>query len=296
MTPGVARFTPLTRAGAVCAVYTLLVAAAFSAWHLAAGTTPAALALAISFAPAALCIACACSSQHDRRQHVARLMAAALMAPVLLLFWSIDGPSHAGVGLALAIGFVLLHALAFVLAVRWLGAFTTRIAPAAGTPVASMSALVRRLAALPSLGLPLDVHADPSHHTLRFSWRPGGQTERCHRVTLHLQPEASQVQVLEQVEADGAAPADGHEASMRSLGDEAFDPTRPQTQKVWLRTVQTTLLDDQRLAAAPVALAGDGLAWQGPVERRLADSDALMACLAVIVLRSGWTWAPQLRG
>ncbi|WP_341888818.1 hypothetical protein [Variovorax sp. YR752] len=296
MNPGAARFATLTRAGVACTVYTLLVAAAFSAWHLAIGSTPMALALVICFLPAALCFACACSSQHDRRQYVARLMAAALMAPILLLFWSIDGPTHAGLGMALAIGFVLLHVAAFLLGLRWLAAFSTRIDPAAGTPVASTAMLVQRLIALPSLGLPLDVHADPTHHTLQFGWNPTGQARRRHRVTLHLQTDAAQVQVLEQLQADGAAPADTREASMRSPGDAFFDPTRPDAQKVWLRTVQSTILDVEHLAGAPVALVGDALAWRGPAARVLPDTDTLMACLANIVVQSGWSWAPRLRG
>lgn len=291
-----ARFAPLTRAAAACTAYLLAVGLAFAAWHLAAGTAPVAMAMAICAAPALLCAGFSLRAQTDRRQYIAWPMVTLLMAPILLLFWSLDGPTRPGLGMALAIGFALLHAVAFVMAVLWMGAFTTRIEPAAGTPVASTAMLVRRLAALPSLGLPLDLHADPAHRRLQFAWTPGGPDTQRHHVTLNLQPDTMQVEVLEQLRADGAAPADAGQASMRAPGDPFFDPSRPEAQKVWLRTVQSTMLDQQRLAAAPVALVGEQLAWRGPALRTLPDTDALMACLAHIVVQSGWSWAPRLRG
>jgi hypothetical protein len=290
------RFPPLTRAALACVAYLVVVALAFAAWHLAIGTAPSALVLAVCFAPAALCIVFALRAQHDRRQYIARPMVTVLMAPILLLFWSLDGPTQPGLGMALAIGFALLHAAVFVLAVMWMGAFTTRIDPATGTPVASTATLVQRLAALPALGLPLDLHADPAHHRLQFAWSPNGVDAQRHHVTLSLQPQMTQVEVLEQLRADGTAPADAEQASMRSPGDPFFDPARPEAQKVWLRTVQSTMLDSERLAAAPVALVGDQLAWRGPALRTLPDTDTLMACLAQIVVQSGWSWAPRLRG
>lgn len=288
------RFPPLTRAALACTGYLLFVALAFAAWHLAIGSAPPAWVLAVCFAPALLSAAFALRSQHDRRQYIARPMVTVLMTPVLLLFWSLDGPTQPGLGMALAIGFALLHAAVFVLSVKWMGAFTTRIEPAAGTPVASTATLVQRLAALPALGLPLDLHADPARQRLQLAWTPDDATQQRHHVTLQLQPQATQVEVLEQLRGDGAAPADAEQASMRSIGDPAFEPTRPDARKVWLRTVQSTMLDAERLAAAPVALVGDQLVWRGPPQRTLPDTDTLMACLAVIVLQSGWGWAPQL--
>lgn len=291
-----ARFAPLTRAAAACIAYLLGVGLAFAAWHLAVGTTPVALAMAICAAPALLCAGFALRAQTDRRQYIAWPMVTLMMAPILLLFWSLDGPTRFGPGMVLAIGFALLHAAAFVVAVMWMGAFTTRIDPAAGTPVASTATLVQRLATLPSLGLPLDLHADPAQRRLQFAWTPDGVDAQRHHVTLNLQPDTMQVEVLEQLRADGAAPADAEQASMRSPGDPFFDPSRPQAQKVWLRTVQSTMLDGERLATAPVALIGEELAWRGPALRTLPDTDTLMACLAHIVVQSGWSWAPRLRG
>lgn len=289
------RFAPLTRAAAACTAYLLTVGLAFAAWHLAVGTAPLVFAMAVCATPALLCAGVSLRSQADRRQYIAWPMVTVLMAPILLLFWSLDGPTQPGIGMALALAFALLHAAVFVLAVMWMGAFTTRIEPAAGTPVASTAALVQRLAALPSLGLPLDLHADPAHHRLQFAWSPNGVNAQRHHVTLSLQPQTSQVEVLEQLRADGAAPADAEQASMRAPGDPFFDPARPEAQKVWLRTVQSTMLDGERLAAAPVALVGDQLAWRGPAARTLPDTDTLMACLAQIVVQSGWSWAPRLR-
>jgi hypothetical protein len=43
-----------------------------------------------------------------------------------------------------------------------------------------------------------------------------------------------------------------------------------------------------------VALAGEHVQWVGSGPPSLPDTDALMACLAAIVLRSGWAWRPGL--
>lgn len=294
------RFPALTRVGIAAVAYTGVLGAACAAWHRAAGTAPEWWALAVSFAPALLALACALTAQHDRRQYVARLMAATLMGPILVLFWSLDGPTRPGLGMALAIAFVLSHGAAFVLAVWWLAAFTTQIAPegaaeGAAAP-ASPATLLRRIASLRALGLPLDVRetAPAPAQGLQISWHPTGRPERVHVVQLRLDAAGRAVAVHERLQADGAAPADADEASMRSPGEPAFDPARPAAQRVWLRTVQTTMLDDQRLREVPLALDGDRAVWTRAGAPALPDTDALMACLAAIVTRSGWGWRPRL--
>jgi hypothetical protein len=294
------RFPALTRVGIAAVAYTSLMGAACAAWHRAAGTTPAWWALVVSFAPALLALSCALTAQHDRRQYVARLMAATLMGPLLVLFWSLDGPTRPGLGMALAIAFALLHGAVFVLAVWWLAAFTTQIAPegaaeGAAAP-ASPAMLLRRLASLRALGLPLDVRetAPGPAQWLQISWHPTGQPGRVHVVQLRLDAANRTVAVHECLQADGAAPADADEASMRSPGEPAIDPARPAAQRVWLRTVQATMLDDQRLRDVPLALQDERAVWTGADSPALADTDALMACLAAIVTRSGWGWRPRL--
>ncbi|MBX3606613.1 MAG: hypothetical protein KF788_15145 [Piscinibacter sp.] len=289
-----ARFPALTRVGLAAAGYTLATGSAVAAWHHVVGTAPFGLALAVCLAPALLAIALALTAQADRRQYVVRLVAVALMGPIGVLFWSLDGPTRPGLGMALAIGFALLHVLAFVLAVRWLGAFTTRIDPDAGTLAVGRAMLVRRLASLQSLGLPLEIRPDgASSAGLRITWHPSAEPERRHVVQLVPDEANREVTVREWLQADGAAPADADEASLRGPGEPAFDPARPDAQRVWLRTVQTTLLDAQRLQALPLALHGDRVAWSGGTPA-LPDTDTLMALLARIVTRSGWAWCPRL--
>lgn len=287
------RFPALTRVGIAAVAYTGVMGAACAAWHRAAGTAPAWWALAVTFAPALLALAFAFTAQHDRQQYVARLMVAVLMGPILVLFWSLDGPTQPGLGMALAIAYALVHAAAFVLAVWWLAAFTTQIAPEAMAAPASPAALLRRLASLRALGLPLDVRETAPAHALEIAWQPTGQAERTHVVQLRLDAAERAVAVHERLQADGAAPADADEASMRGAGEPAYDPARPQARRVWLRTVQTTMLDAGRLHDVPLALDGDRAVWTRAGAPALPDTDTLMAFLAAIVTRSGWGWRPR---
>lgn len=288
------RFPALTRVGIAAVAYTLVMGAACAAWHRAAGTAPAWWALLVSFAPALLALSFALTAQHDRRQYVARLLAVALMGPLLVLFWSLDGPTRPGLGMALAIAYALVHGAAFLLAVWWLAAFTTQIAPEATAAAASGATLARRILSLRALGLPLDVRETAPARELEISWFPTSQAGRRHVVRLRLDDARREVAVHERLHADGAAPADADEASMRSPGEPAFDPARPDAQRVWLRTVQTTMLDAQRLRDVPLALQDERAAWTGPGAPALPDTDTLMAMLAAIVTRSGWAWQPRL--
>lgn len=288
------RFPTLTRVGVAAVAYTLFMGAACAAWHRAVGTAPAWWAPLVSFAPALLAAACALTAQHDRRQYVARLLAVALMGPLLVLFWSLDGPTRPGLGMALAIAYALVHGAAFVLAVWWLAAFTTQIAPQATAAAASGATLARRILSLRALGLPLDVRETAPARELQISWLPTGQPERRHVVQLRLDAADRTVAVHERLQADAAAPADADEASMRGPGEPAFDPARPAAQRVWLRTVQTTMLDAERLRDVPLALQDERAVWTGAGAPALPDTDTLMAALAAIVTRSGWAWQPRL--
>jgi hypothetical protein len=288
---------PLIRVGIAATLYALAVSAGFMAWHLWSMTQQSSMALAVSAAPTLLSAALAATSQHDRRQYCARLLAAMMMAPLGVLFWSMDGQLRLGGALALTLAFCVLHAAAFVLGLRWLAGCATRIEPLpAATPVAA-GMLATRLVSMASIGPALEARATTTRNPcVRMAWTPTDQPGRTHVVTLRIDAERHEVTVLERLQADGAAPLDADEASMRAPGEPVLDASRPDAQRVWLRTVQTTMLDDERLAAAPVALAGDRVRWSGMESRTLADTDALMACLAAIVVRSGWTWQPRLNG
>lgn len=288
-----ARFPVLTAAGIAAVAYLALVGAVLIAWQRhATGAVPV-TALLVALAPVLLAAACAASSQADRQQYAARLLATVLMAPILLLFWSIDGPLSWGVGLAVALGSVVLHVAAFVGGIVWMARFTTCIAPAPGIAAIDAEALRRRLLSFGTLGLAIDAQRAASG-TVRLRWQPTGDPEAWHVVHLQLDVATGTVRVLERVGADGAAPRTADEASMRSIGDDPFDPTRPSAQRGWSRTLQTTMLDAGQLAAAPVTLGADRVVWTGVGTPALPDTNALMACLAAVVVRSGWTWRPQM--
>jgi hypothetical protein len=281
------RFAPLTPMGAATTAYLAAVGAAFAAWHAIDG--PWTLLLCV--APALVGALLATTSQADRGQYTVRLLAAGMMLPILVLFVLCE--DH--IGVAAAIGFVVVHVAAFLLQVVWLSSFTTRIDPPDDVAPVAATALARRLAALPTLGLPIGTAADGEGRAVRLRWTPPNEPGRQHVVTLWLDASRHEAIVTERVRADDAAPANADERSMRdSLADEAFDPTRPDAQRVWLRVAQTTLLDDARLDAAPVASIGERLVWRGPSPPALADSNTLMACLAVLVLEAGWAWRPKL--
>lgn len=289
-----ARFPALTAAGVAAVAYLVLVGAGLLAWQRHAAGAVSTTATMVALAPVLLGAACAASSQVDRQQYVARLMAAAMMSPILLLFWSIDGPLAWGLGLAVALGSVVLHVAALLAGIAWLARLSTRIAPAAGVAPVEADTLRRRLASFDALGLPIQAAQAAASGSVQLRWQPDGPDGGWHVV--HLLPDvaAGAMRVLERAGADGSAPASADEASMRSPIDDPFDPTRPAARRVWLRTLQTTVLDEAQLAAAPVALAGDRVRWVGPGAPSLAGTNALMACLAAVVVRSGWGWRPQL--
>jgi hypothetical protein len=278
------RFEPLTPLGVAATIYLAAVGAGFAGWHAA----ESAWSVLPCTAPALLAAVLAATSQHDRRQYAARLMAAVLMLPILLLFFSLDG----GIGWVAPVAFAVVHAAVFVLAVYWMASLSTRIDAPEGAPAVSARLLLHRLASLPALGLPIAVHAVPGRTAVRLNWQPTNEPGRNHVVTLTLDAAAHAVAVTERLRADDAAPLSAAEEAMHDTC--SADAAQPAADRVWLRVAQATLLDDERLAAAPVALAGEQVFWCRAGGASLPDSDALMACLAAIVLDSGWSWRPGL--
>ena len=116
---------------------------------------------------------------------------------------------------------------------------------------------------------------------------------RCHRIVLVLDERRREVRVSERLGAHGARPRDADEASLRSLGDAAFDPSRPDADRVWQTTWQATMIDPLRLDAVP--LRPLGLHAELPRAYAAAlDGEGVLTALCALVTRSGWHWQPRL--
>jgi hypothetical protein len=278
-------FGSLRAVGALLALWPALQGAVLWAW----GSDQGPIASAVCLAPAVVTLALASTSQDDRRQYVARTMAAALMLPLLQLMWAIEPPRVAP--FALLGGLALLHVLGFVLAVTSLAAATTRIDAVPNVPPVEARVLVTRLQSLAALGLPLEVAAGASAHEWVVELHDDQDVTRAHRVLLTIDAQACRVQVRERLGARGAAPREADEASMRSAGDPAFDPTRPAARRVWARVAQATMIEPQRLAAVRLRWSAEGVA-AADVEGH--DAEAQLTLLAALVTRSGWHWQPVM--
>jgi hypothetical protein len=257
-------FGSLRAVGALLALWPALQGAVLWAW----GSDQGPIASAVCLAPAVVTLALASTSQDDRRQYVARTMAAALMLPLLQLMWAIEPPRVAP--FALLGGLALLHVL---------------------VPPVEARVLVTRLQSLAALGLPLEVAAGASAHEWVVELHDDQDVTRAHRVLLTIDAQACRVQVRERLGARGAAPREADEASMRSAGDPAFDPTRPAARRVWARVAQATMIEPQRLAAVRLRWSAEGVA-AADVEGH--DAEAQLTLLAALVTRSGWHWQPVM--
>jgi hypothetical protein len=278
-------FGGLGAVGATLALWPALQGGMLWAW----GSDRGPLAAALCAAPALATLALAATSQADRRQYVARTLAAAMMLPLLQLMWALEPPRVASA--ALLVGLALLHVAAFLAAVLWLAMVATRVQPAPGVAPVSPGLLVARLRSLAALGLPLRVGPGDSAHEWLVDLLDDAHPDRSHRVRLWLDPAAACVRVRERLGASAAVPRDADEASMRSLGDPAFDPARPQARRVWTRVAQVTMVEPQRLDAVRLRWSAEGVAAADPGGR---DAESLVTLLAALVVRSGWHWQPLL--
>ena len=297
------RMAPLGRLPLVAVVHLTLMGGLAWAWLVIAGGDPGSFEALICATPALLALGLGFSSQADRQQYVARLLACAAMLPILLMMWASaqDTPAATPAMGLLArrpwiffSAFALLHAAAFVGAIAWLAATVTRVeAVAGGTPVPA-ALLVQRLLSLAAAGVPLDVTpgsaADEWTVALRLV-----EAERSHRVLLRIDERAHTVRVRERLGASGAAPRNADEASLRGIGDPTFDPSRPDAQQISSRVAQASMIDPVRLQATRLFLR-DGQAEPAPqaLARTSADPDALVTLLRALVTRSGYAWQPQL--
>jgi len=271
-------------AGAVTAAYLLAFGAAL-AWRLAGDLGDSVLC----FAPAAAGALLAATSEADRKQYMARVLAGSMFAPALVMMWA---SSHERAGLWLLV-FVAVHIAAFVASIVWLASLATRIDPAEGVVPVGEDLLLRRLASLASSAGPLRLVPAPVRSRIQFDLLGGEEAERTHRVILDVEVARHAVSVRELLGAHAAAPRDGIEAEMRAAGEPWFDPSRPEAQRVWTRTLQSTMIDPEQLARTELRIELDRVECAWPAGGA-PDSDAVMALLAATVTRSGYAWRPRL--
>ena len=79
---------------------------------------------------------------------------------------------------------------------------------------------------------------------------------------------------------------------MRATADPYFDPARPQAQRVWSRTWQTTVLLPEKLAAAAFDVGAAEPAAHAAQAAR--EPEAVVHLLAAMALRAGLRWQPTL--
>jgi hypothetical protein len=278
-------FGGLGAVGATLPLWPALQGGALWAW----GSDRGPMAVALCAAPVLVTVALAATSQADRRQYIARTLAAAMMLPLLQLMWALEPPRVASAALLTALA--LLHVAAFLAAVLWLAVAATRVQAAPGVPPVSPSVLVARLRSLAALGLPLRMGPGDAADEWVVDLRDEAHPDRSHCVQLSLDAAAACVRVRERLGASAAAPRDADEASMRTIGDPAFDPARPQARQVWARVAQATMVEPQRLDAVRLRWSAKGVAAADPGAR---DAESLVTLLAAVVVRSGWHWQPLL--
>lgn len=266
----------------------------------AAGVPVQAFEIAMCAGPVLVTAGLGTTSQSDRDQYTARVLVAALMLPILLVFWatSQDMTVSQGAMIAAVFGFIVLHGLGFAALIYLLASTTTRIEAAPGTSFVDAATLGARLQLLLSADVPWKLSRNSGMHGDTHEWcidsdLPNDE-KRFHRVLLNIDQAKREVQVRERLGASGAAPKDADEASMRSLGDEAFDSARPEAQKVWSRTFQTTMIKPEQLAQVRLHLMGSHAQAEASVLAETADSKMLLTLLAALVTRSGYAWQPVM--
>ncbi|MFN0186599.1 MAG: hypothetical protein ACKVQR_22535 [Aquabacterium sp.] len=245
--------------------------------------------------PPAVTLALAFTRRDDRRQYLVRLVAAAAMLPLLLSFWVTDGDGRwDAAAIASLVVWVLAYIAGFCAMVFWMAAGTTRIDADVARPAAAAAGrMADALQALRALQGPahmprVTVGPEPGRWNLETA-QPGG---RIHRVELRLDAARGVVRVREVVSADGAAPANADEASMRTIGDAPFDPARPPAQRVWSRQWQATVIEPHRLGDIP--FDADALLPAAAALQAANTTDAWMHLLAATALRAGLSWQPTL--
>ena len=256
-------------------------------WLRRSGVETTAVMTVICCLPAMLTLLLAATSLADYRQYVVRLLACAMFTPILLLFWS--GSQEPAVGWPFLTGAGVAHALAFVAAIFWLGTNTTRVEAVGGVAPVDAETLTARLVSLPAGVARCDAQKPAAFEVVvRFRAEAG----RLHAVMLRLDTEQHAVHVRERLTADAARPVTAAEASLRGLGEPAFDPSRPEAASISGKVAQTTMIEPARLQAIPLTL--DGRTAKLPADFTAGlDGEGLVTALCAVVTRSGWNWQPE---
>jgi hypothetical protein len=190
-----------------------------------------------------------------------------------------------------ALGFALIHALAFVLFVLWAAPRSTRVTAQAGVPAVDASELRARLCSLADAGLGCELGATEQLDQVVLKYLSGEQA-RSHVFTLTLDTARRTVFVHEQERAAGAAPRDAEEANMRPMGSFGIDLT-PDAKSIYSITNSATYIDLPRLAALDVQLDGPRVRFPQAPEHAL-DAKHVAYALAAVVTRSGHDYQPIL--
>lgn len=264
----------------------------------------------ICAAPAVVGIVLARTSTADRRQYVARGLAAAGMLPILLAMWAgtppdpdVAAPATIGNAAqwALGLGSLLVHVLAWLALLAGVARAATRLNPPAGAMPVQRDRLRERLAALSAAGWPVQAVAlDAAPGAVwEVELQVDNAGERSHRVRLLADESRHTVHVTEHLGASGAKPLP-HEASFHRPGDPLADASRPAVQRVSSRVRQATMLSPEDVEAIPLdwdlhgrlsaATMPPDWASRNPEKR----GEWAVAVLACAVLRSGWRWQPRL--
>ena len=253
-------------------------------------------------APTVLCVVLANTSQEDRRQYVARVMAAMLMLPILQLMWGAEQLTQAStLATALTCGLALtIHMGLFVLQLPYWARKATRVEPRGAGIAVDASRLLVRLSSLhchqPQWQLRVDAARGLAWLEVQHRDAAPAQEQdggRSLYLSLVLDEASRTVSVTERVQARGATPANAAERSMRRVGDDVLSANRPDAQRVWSLTLQATLLEDASLMSAAMRFDGDQLQL-APAVANCANDEAVVTLLASLVLRSGWVWQPRL--
>jgi hypothetical protein len=256
-------------------------------------------------APAPLAVVLALTSQEDRGQYLARLMACAGFLPFVLLVFALgDAGAMWPASWVVLLALTLLHLLGFLGGTLLLASVGTALPAAAGVAPLPPARLGERLASLRQLELPLRLRVVAVAETPeqdRPGWtvtlRDPAEPARSHRVLLHLDAGARGVTVRERLGVDGATPATADEASMRAPGEHWFDPARPDAQRVSSRSARATVVEAQDLAGVQLRWTPEGTVAAAVLPTMAGDeAQAWLTLLAAVVTRSGYAWRPRLFG
>lgn len=281
---------PLARSGVVTTAAAAASGGMLAAWWwMLMGGAGWVEALVCS-APALATGALALTSQTDREQYVLRLLASAMMLPLLAGFVATgaEGPWNAWSIAALVLWF-FAHLGSVVALIAWLASATTRLNSGVASPAAA-ARFEERLHELSRRGSVLVLRELPDR---RWIIDCPGPEDRTHRIEMRLDGARREVRVREVVGADRAAPANADEASMRGPGDHWFDPARPDAGRIWNRKWQATVIKPQGLNALQLE-PGATLPAAAELSRIAADPGAVVHLLAALALRAGLAWQPTL--